>query len=573
MPAARTVSTVRALPVLLLAWGGLVGCGDRYLAAILPVPSAPSSGVPVEPPPDTCAAVQAPGVLLPTPPLGWNGWHRFNCRPEFDQAKVLANIDALVSTGLREAGYQYVNLDECALSAERAADGTLLATPSRFPDGLAAIGDYAHARGLKFGVEIKSGPCSWPEQATPGAVGHEAKDAASFVSWGVDYLKYGLCGDTGVPAPEVFETMRAALGAAGRPIPLSVVAQPFREWQRDVGQLWRTTGDVQPSWDSILATLDVTSPLAAYAGPGRFNDPDMLQIGNGSLTLAESRAYFSVWAALAAPLLAGNDLTEMSPDILNILGNTEMIEVNQDPLALQAALISTQGDVQVYAKPLASCGARAVVFLNRGDQPASGSVSLPELGLAPGPAQLRDLWAHAELPQVTDSLSVVVPARDVVALRVTGVEPALPRGEVYLSDLQWTYAVSGYGPVELDTSSGVNGLGDGLPLTLRGAVYAKGLGAHAASLVRYRLGKACREFRADIGIDDETAGAGAVAFEVWADGEQLFDSGTLLGTSPVQRVNVDVSGRSELRLMVGFVDDYTMDHADWADARLVCDDL
>jgi alpha-galactosidase len=253
-----------------------------------------------------------------------------------------------------------------------------------------------------------------------------------------------------------------------------------------------------------------------------------------------------------------------------MLTNREVIALDQDGLGLQGVLLDQQGDVGVYAKPLGACGARGVVLLNRGDQAADASVTWAALGLAPGVASVRDLWAAQDLDSATGTVTLTVPAHDVRALRITGTEPALPTGTVYLSDLPATYAANGFGPVERDQELGDKAAGDGQALMLGGIRYAKGLGTNSPALVRYRLGKACQTFSADIGIDDLTGGSGSAVFQVWADGEKLFDSGVMLGTTPPRHIDIDVSARNEIRLFVGQVEDYGMDHADWADARLVC---
>jgi alpha-galactosidase len=298
----------------------------------------------------------------------------------------------------------------------------------------------------------------------------------------------------------------------------------------------------------------------------------MLEIGNGELTPNEMRAHFSVWSILSAPLIAGNDLSVMTDEVRDILTNSRVIALNQDPLGLQAALVRREGDVEILAKPLAECGARAVVIFNRGAASADISVAWPEIWLEPEQATVHDLWRDEPLASEQDGFSVTVPGRDAVALRVSGIEPPLPRGpRVYLSDLGWTYATNGFGPVELDQTNGESEANDGQPIRLRGGGYPKGLGVHAPSLLRFRLGQACTRFLADVGIDDDVDGQGSVEFEVWADGELLFPSGLLTGTSPVRPVNVDVTGKSELRLFVGIGGDaYGFDHAVWAGARLEC---
>jgi len=225
------------------------------------------------------------------------------------------------------------------------------------------------------------------------------------------------------------------------------------------------------------------------------------------------------------------------------------------------------------AKPLEGCGARGAVLWNRSDAASTVTLRWSDLFLAAGSATVKDLWHGSELPSEADGVTLEVPPHDAIALRVVGVEPALPRGEAFLSDQAWTYAVSGFGPIELDSSNGESAAGDGAKLSLRGRAYEKGLGVHAPSLIRYRLAKACSRFRAEVGIDDEVGGQGSAQFEVWADGMKLFDSGVLLGDSEPFQVDVDISGRRELRLFVGVTDgSYAHDHADWANARVECAD-
>jgi alpha-galactosidase len=502
--------------------------------------------------------------------MGWNGWNTFGCGAELDQAKIRANADALIERGLRAVGYQYVNLDACWQEG-RDSRGVVLANATRFPDGIEALGSYVHQRGLKLGINSSVGDCPGPELTPPGSQGYEAQDATLYAGFGVDYVKYNSCGGQGGALQASFETMRDALIQSGRPMLLSIVDAPFKYWHSQVGQLWRTHGDVTPSWQGILDIIDATTPLAAYAGQGGYNDSDMLWIGNPGLSEAESQATFSMWSILASPLLAGNDLSSMSETTRAILTRAEVLALNQDALRLQGVLLGRQGDVMVYAKPLAQCGARGVVLLNRGAEPARGSVSWDELGLSAGPALVRDLWTSNTSTSI-DGFTATVSPHTALALRVVGTEPPLPRGQVYLSDLSWTYAANGRGPVVRDRELGDVQAGDGGPLLLGGRTYQKGLAVSSPSLVRYRLGKRCHELIAEIGIDDATGGAGSVVFQVWADGEKLFDSGIISGNTLPQSLSVDVSGRSEVRLWVGQVDDIDQDRADWADARLRCDE-
>jgi alpha-galactosidase len=546
-----------------------LGCGDRHLTAILPAgadrPPTPPDTTP-DPTPDSCSGPAS----APLPPLGWNGWNAFRCRPELDQTKFQANVDALVARGLKDAGYEYANLDDC-WQAPRGTNGVLAAN-ARFPDGVSALGRYVHARGLKLGIDVRNAECVRPELTTPSSAGHETEDAATLAGWGVDYVKYTRCGGDDAEAQASFGAMGAALAKTQRPMLFALNTLPFKYWQTQVGDQRRTHTDIEPTWENVLDIIDTNTKLAAYSGQGGFNDADMLWVGLPGLSAAESRAHFSMWAIMASPLLAGNDLSEMSDETAALLTNREIIALDQDALGLQGVLLEQQGDVGVYAKPLSACGARGVVLLNRGEQAADASVTWQALGLAPGVAGVRDLWAAQDLNPAQDTLTLSVPPHDVRVLRITGTEPALPRGTVYVSDLPWSYAANSWGPVERDQELGDKLMGDGQPLMLGGKRYAKGLGTNSQSLVRYRLGKACQTFSADIGIDDLTGDIGSAVFQVWADAEKIFDSGVMYGNTPPRHIDVDVTGKSELRLLVGEVEDFGLDHGDWADAQLTCND-
>lgn len=561
------------LPAVALVAAVLLGCGREDVELFgwhrsaggqggdtVGVAGAGGTAVEIE---DCSASV--PGDLLGArPPLGWNGYNLFGCSSEVDEAKIKQMAIALVDSGMQSAGYQYVNLDQC-WQVGRDDMGQRVFDPKRLPSGLAGLASYLHARGLSLGVFAPTGDCD----SESGGLGHELADARTYAAAGVDYVKYVSC--SGSADEAAVGRLQQALRDTGRPIVLSLAQPPFQVWMPRVAQLWRTGTEATPTWPSLVESIDTVSSLAAYARPGAFNDPDMLEIGNGALSEGEQRVQLSVWSALAAPLLAGNDLTRMSETTRAILTNGDVIALDQDPLGLQAAVVRQESDVEVLAKPLAECGARGVVLWNRGTTASTLRLTWSDVWLTPEPASVWDLWSHTEVSADPDGVAVRVEPHDAVALRIRGTEPALPRGDVFLSDLGWTYAVSGYGPIELDTSNGENALGDGSPMRLRGGAYDKGLGAHAPSLIRYRLGQRCSRFVSDIGIDDETEGLGNVSFEVWADGTKLFDSGIMTGTTPARRVDLDVTGRRELRLFVNVGgDDFHYDHVDWAGARLVC---
>jgi alpha-galactosidase len=553
--------------------GLLAACGPRTLTAILPAPPADEAPVadaePVAIPDaaaaDDCGGPAPTGALAELPPMGWNGWNHFKCDPAYDESFVLATADAMVKSGMSAAGYQYVNIDDC-WAMGRTPDGTVLADPTRYPHGIKYVADYVHDRGLKLGLWSSSGPC--PHE--PNSEGHVPADAATFASWGVDYLKYANC-QTDPDQQTAYQLMRDSLASTGRPMVYSISAEHFAEWMPTMGHLWRIARSVDPTWDSITTNIATDAPLAAWAHRSAWNDPDMLEVGNGALTDGETRAHFAVWAAMSAPLLAGNDITTMTPGTAAILTNREIIAIDQDALGLQAARVRNETSIDVFAKPLSRCGARAVILLNRGDAAASVKLDWSEIWLGPGIATLRDLFAHADRAASAGSTTVMVGAHDAVALEIVGDEAPRPKGDAYLSDLPWTYAVNFWGPPERDSSNGEALPGDGMTIALRGKTYTKGLGVHAPSLLRFRLGKACSRFTADVGIDDEVAGHGSANFQVWADGEKLFDGGVVTGTSRAQRVDVDVTGRRELRLFVSdALDGTAQDHSDWADAMLHC---
>jgi alpha-galactosidase len=499
--------------------------------------------------------------------MGWNGYNSFGCAPELDEAKVKATVEALIDSGMQSAGYRYVNLDTC-WQLPRSSEGERVFDPARLESSIGELSEWVHARGFSFGIYSHIRDC----EGMAGGEGYEVMDAASYADWAIDYLKYVRCGVDNQDSERAVSDLAAAVAGTERRIVLSLAAPPFAEWMRETVQLWRMSGNAEPTWSSIVSSIDAAVPLAAYARPGAFNDPDMLEIGNGSLTAGEKRVQFSVWSILSAPLLAGNDLLAMTEETRAILSNSNVIALNQDPLGIQAALVRRDGDLELLAKPLAACGARALVVWNRSTTSAEVSVAWQDLWLEPQVAAVRDLWSGAMLETEPNGFSVTVPGHDAVALRVEGTEPPLPSGRAYLSDLSWTYATNGYGPVELDQTNGEDQALDGAPIRLRGAAYEKGLGVHGPSLIRYRLGEACSRFIADVGIDDDQDGQGSVQFEVWADGERLFQSGLLTGTSPTHTVDIDVRGRRELRLFVGIGGDtYALDHGVWAGAHLECD--
>ena len=378
----------------------------------------------------TRPASAQPAALAPMPPMGWNSWNKFGCNVSDELVRGMA--DAMVKSGMKDAGYQYVVIDDC-WQVSRDEGGNIVSDPQRFPQGMKALADYVHALGLKFGIYSDAG--SKTCAGRPGSLGHEYQDARQYAAWGVDYLKEDWCNTTTQDAKAAYALMRQALDASGRPIVLSICEwgnhQPWL-WGRQVGgNLWRTTGDIQDRWEGkkewspgnccnygVLAIVDLQEGLESYAGPGHWNDPDMLEVGNGGLTDEENRSHFSLWAILAAPLMAGNDLRDMRPEIRDILTNKEVIAVDQDPLGKQGKRVRRDGDIEVYAKPLAG-GNRAVVLLNRSAAEKEITVNWEDLDY-PGHlgAAVRDLWLHKDLGRFTGKFSAMVPSHGVVMVTV-----------------------------------------------------------------------------------------------------------------------------------------------------------
>jgi alpha-galactosidase len=317
--------------------------------------------------------------------MGWNSWNAFlgtdfHARKDAITADaILGCAQALADSGMRDAGYEYVVLDDCWQDGHRGADGRLVAHPARFPDGIAALAGQVHGLGLKFGLYSVPGSLTCAQQwddygGEPlGSLGHEELDAQTFAEWGVDFLKYDWCrADTndGLTAIDAFTRMRRVLDAQDRPIVYAISEYGTYEpwlWAPRVAHMWRTTDDLVPTWDSLMRTLDRQAPLAPYAKPGAWNDPDMLQVGNGALTDGENRAHFYLWAVLNAPLMAGNDLRTMTPAVRDLLCDPEVIAVDQDWGGRQGTRIGPSGPGEVWAKPM-SDGGVAVVLLNRSDE-------------------------------------------------------------------------------------------------------------------------------------------------------------------------------------------------------------
>jgi alpha-galactosidase len=347
--------------------------------------------------------------------MGWNSWNHYGCN--VSDALIREQADAMVSSGLKAAGYQYVNVDDC-WEGMRDANGNIQPN-DKFPD-MKALGDYIHSKGLKFGIYSSPGPKTCAKHE--GSYGHEQQDAESYAKWGVDYLKYDWCSarDVYKPAeyPDAFRKMHDALVRTGRPIVYSIHGRgPVWEWTAKTGaNLWRTTGDIKDNYARMIAIASAQSGLEPYAGPGHWNDPDMLEVGNGGMKDNEYRMHMTMWCLLAAPLLLGNDLAHMNPATLAILANPEVIAVDQDSLGTQARRVLQIGPVEVWVKPLHD-GSRAVGLFNREQGTIPIKISLKDLGLG-SHATVRDLWEQKDLPPISGMLSVDVGEHSAVFLKL-----------------------------------------------------------------------------------------------------------------------------------------------------------
>jgi len=380
------------------------------------------------------AGIAQPGFdeLAQTPPMGWNTWNTF--RLDINEDLVKESVEIFISKGLKDAGYEYVVIDD-GWQIDRDEEGNILHNTERFPSGIKRLADHIHSKGLKFGIYSDAGykTCG----GFPGSLGYEYQDARTYASWGVDYLKYDWCFTGTQSAPDSYALMKDALVKAGRPIVFSIcewgTSQPW-EWAPEVGNLWRTTFDIRPCWDcgemtvsrgmevenfiGFTKILDLQVGLESYAGPGHWNDPDMLEVGNGNLTYDENVAHFSLWCILAAPLMLGNDIRNMSDEVMEIITNKEVIAVNQDPLGRQGKKVRDDGDFEVWSKELQD-GSRAVVMFNRSEGEKDIGFSWSEIGLPQKlKFQVRDLWKKEDLGKFDGYYSATVPSHGVIMVKV-----------------------------------------------------------------------------------------------------------------------------------------------------------
>ena len=370
-------------------------------------------------------------ALCPTPPMGWNSWNKFGCN--VSEQLLMEAADAMVASGMKDAGYEYIVVDDC-WQIDRDADGNIVCDPERFPHGMKYVADYIHSKGLKFGLYscVGTHTCA----GRPGSMGHEYQDALYYARNGVDYLKYDFCNNRQTNSKTAYTIMREALKEAGRPIVFSICewgsTKPW-EWGKGIGHLWRATGDIINLWDGkedwgghgMVNIIDLVQDLYPYNGPGHWNDPDMLEVGNGGMNAIEDQSHFSMWCMLAAPLMAGNDLNNMSDDTRRILTNKDVIAIDQDPLGIQAHLSIAMGDRQIWVKQLAN-DEWAVCFFNRGEDAWELNFNwndIPELRATGNNYSVYDLWQHKTIAKSTAKNVVAsITSHGVLLVRLTPVK-------------------------------------------------------------------------------------------------------------------------------------------------------
>jgi alpha-galactosidase len=374
--------------------------------------------------------------LALTPPMGWNSWNQFGCRINENLVREMA--DAMIESGMKESGYRYIVIDDCWQSGRDSA-GNIIVDEHAFPSGIKALADYIHSRGLKFGLYSDGGvkTCA----GRPGSRGYEFQDARTYASWGVDYLKYDWCYSEGQNAEASYRLMRDALFQAGRPVVFSMCEWGSNEpwlWAREIAHLWRTTGDIsdcfscESNWGSmgVMQILDLQVKLRSYAGPGHWNDPDMLEVGNDGLNFTEAQAHFGLWCLLSAPLMAGNNLKSMPEEIAGILCNKEVIAIDQDPLGRQALKWMDYGDMEIWLKPLEN-GDFAIGILNRGNEKILFDKSLQlttyDTDFKPNSYtyrinenyNIRDLWNHKQLGDTKINFRTEIESHQLILLRLS----------------------------------------------------------------------------------------------------------------------------------------------------------
>lgn len=504
---------------------------------------------------------------LEAPPMGWNGWNKFRCDPSLNEKSLMETADLIVETGMRDAGYEYVNLDDC-WQIGRDESGNIIVDSKRFPNGIKYLADYVHQKGLKFGIYTSGGNVTCEKR--PGSYSFEKHDAQTYADWGVDYIKIDWCGIDGSDTYTQYKVWRDAIDDTGRKMIMSIAIANIDHvenhspwiWGRELAGIWRTAIDVQADWPDILRVMDRNSTYAEYAGRGGWNDADMLQVGNGML-YEEDKSHFIMWSMMASPLLAGNDLREMSEETRKILTHKGVIALNQDPLGIQASLVHQERDTQVWVKILEHRGKRAVALLNRSEEPQRITVSASDIGLH-DLMYIKDIWEGKDIGFRMKEYTVLVQPHDTAILQIQGVDAVNMLHFPHLSSELKTGSLFDQGHVwqertEHDVSN------------TRQQNHA--LEAYLFSDMRYHLGGKCETLRVTLQAKKEVMGPNsAVRFRVYGDGNLIYKSEFFTAQSDSQTVEVDVRKVRVLNLAVN-PRDHRLEEAQiglWINPEITC---
>jgi hypothetical protein len=545
----------------------LLVCSCFFLLGLLPVEKTDKSE----------------GLAL-TPPMGWNSWNIFEVN--INEKNIKETADAMVSSGMRDAGYQYLVLDDGWMAAKRNSKGELVADPGKFPGGMKAIGDYIHSKGLKFGIYECRGYLTC--QKLPGSYNHEEIDIQSFASWGVDYVKMDGCyaERNNRPSDEDMAIYSNAIKKSGRPMILSISDFGNGSWAwgaKDFAHLWRTSYDIRPTMESILycastsggnAVIDPAfNGLWQFAGPGNWNDPDMLEVGNLK-SQVQDKLHFSLWCILAAPLMAGNDLRVMPDSVNKIFNAKEVIAVDQDPRGFQGYKVFDNGEQQVYNKPL-SDGTTAVLLLNTGKESTDIRVRWDQIGLS-GNQKVRDLWEEKNLGSFKDFfVAKKLPEYGHIMIKVGTPGGSLIMGPPSVPAEKYTVTKSGttwlsdlYYLMKQGKAPQKDRNVDGQDISIKGLKYKKGLGCLTSSRIMFKLDGKAERFQAVVGIDDAYKGEETAHFKVYNGdffgGQVLFDSGKI-GKNSSALIDIGVAGVAYILLTI----DGKEVKADWADVKVI----
>jgi hypothetical protein len=511
--------------------------------------------------------------LAPTPPMGWNSWNYF--AKDINEVNIKATADAMVSSGMRDAGYQYLVLDDAWMAAKRDEHGALQADPDKFPKGMRDIGDYIHSKGLKFGIYISRSHRTC--QSLPGSFRHEQIDMATFAAWGVDYIKIDSCSaeHNGRLSSEDYAIYRHYIEETGRPMVVSIADFGAGAWVwggKETSQLWRTSGDIFRGMRSVYNCAETSggssrshpafNGLWQFAGPGYWNDPDMLQVGNlrveDGVRETANKAHFGLWCILAAPLMAGNNLTQMTDTVRDILTAPEVIAVNQDPRGVQGYKVFIDGDLEVYNKPLAD-GTTAVLLLNKGTRKADITVTWEMIGLS-GTQPVRDLWERKDLGVFKDSFTAKgLGEHGNMMLKIGRRGKPLPtappvppekymitrKGVTSLSDLY--YAWRQYNAPVYNTTFGGN------PIAIDGKTFEKGFGCRGRTAFMFAGTERADRLQGTVALDESYQGESVGRFRIYNEdtfaNRVIWDSGEMAKDSPAKEFDIELDGCRSLKLV------------------------